>query len=1125
MSDAVVWMKVRRPLSGASVLETTNSYLNQKSYRGRNNRFNHLNVERLPLVEEDKKTALSVCSGARSDALLFEGICTQEEENLLRFNSKGTNQASKNPKQNSAHRSGLSSSSTRNFLHGKTEKLSDDEFSLHHWMTFNYNEKHADRRRHRGLGLASYVEESGSPNVSLPCFCIGELPCKQSNRKRKTSKLARGGCKLSTECRRPCCQSSIYVYPVDLCSNDHYFPSSDIQPPLFDTLCNPEPQIEQKRSLNYHSKGLLHFTAKNGVNSESNNLHKQLGKAKLNALKNVKGPFCDDGLNGSHLPRDVKRMEHKNLFSRNRRKTLLNSSSRYILAKHKRKSATSRSHSKVTQNRLQRVRNRKDTEEIYSFQANCLPCGKKIHASGMKKAIKANSDKTKRRRTSKNSNIIKVKETVGQSNFFSEKSTYRCLSNKYRPTMLEDLIGQSLVARLLSQAASKDRVAPVYLFQGLSGTGKTTTARIFARAINCTSSGGSKPCGLCGKCRALTSGKASCIWELSAASYNGIEHIHQLVESIDFTSRSPRYKVFIIDECHVFSLQTWSTLLKLFEEPPMHAVFILITTESEKVPLNVVSRCQRLQFLRIKHSDIVSRLESIANFENIFTEPGVLDLIASKANGSLRDAETLLDQLSLLDQRIVSATFHKLVGSVSDEKLMSLLNSAMSSDAVSIVQKTREIIGLGVDPLELISELEALVINILAGRYVAMEIGRNDEYLLAHAWSDVEKQKLRTALQLLLETEVQVRRVSLFKVIWLIMALLQLGSMFQSKATHGGATTKFMPVTRSTPKRTKQRTRRGPEGNLLPKARGGESDSAFESGIEDPARQVSLRSMTDHASHSTVLGDAFMSNLEEQSLINNGINIHQKSPMNLGDLWQNVVNICRPISLSNFLQNHSRLISLSLSAVNVVAHLVFVKPADTITAETHRARILESFKEVLGPYVKVQLHLASGLCRAGLIEESSAESDTVSSEIQTCWEGSDCRDEKASSDVKLRNAEVDISQNPSFLIDAVRSCGNNTSFPSWSVARARITVDGQHTSSNIIHLSNRHSVKASDHSLPANSGCPIADWCSLVQTPLNGGLYMACCLHLKKRVKTNGWKVVRLHARKYLHDCFSTKSR
>jgi len=218
---------------------------------------------------------------------------------------------------------------------------------------------------------------------------------------------------------------------------------------------------------------------------------------------------------------------------------------------------------------------------------------------------------------------------------------------KWRPQNLEEVVGQEPVTRTLANAVKTGRVAHAYLFCGPRGTGKTSTGRILAKAVNCLSEEGEKPCNACDMCRAINEGQALDLVEIDGASNRGIDEIRDLREKINFAPNIARYKVYIIDEVHMLTEPAFNALLKTLEEPPPHAIFVLATTEAHKVPLTIMSRCQRFDFRRLTQKDVVSKLQEICEEEGIHTEPQALALIAKAATGSLRDAENLLEQLLL----------------------------------------------------------------------------------------------------------------------------------------------------------------------------------------------------------------------------------------------------------------------------------------------------------------------------------------------------------------------------------------------------------------------------------------------------------------------------------------------
>ncbi len=259
---------------------------------------------------------------------------------------------------------------------------------------------------------------------------------------------------------------------------------------------------------------------------------------------------------------------------------------------------------------------------------------------------------------------------------------------KWRPRTLEDVIGQDHVARTLKQAVVQGRIAHAYLFCGPRGTGKTSTARILAKAVNCASPNDGEPCNDCASCEAVNEGRALDLVEIDAASHRGIDDIRNLKEKVHFTPAEGAYKVYIVDEVHMMTSDAFNALLKTLEEPPAHAIFVLATTEAHRVPATVISRCQRFDFHRISNRHIEECLAKICESEGIEAEPQALRAIAGNAAGSLRDAENLLEQLVVsYDSRITLAHVRELLGQGDDELALDLVRSALKGE-VSVGLKT-----------------------------------------------------------------------------------------------------------------------------------------------------------------------------------------------------------------------------------------------------------------------------------------------------------------------------------------------------------------------------------------------------------------------------------------------------
>ena len=224
--------------------------------------------------------------------------------------------------------------------------------------------------------------------------------------------------------------------------------------------------------------------------------------------------------------------------------------------------------------------------------------------------------------------------------------SYLVLARKWRPQTFEEVVGQEVVVRTLKNAILKGRIAHAYLFSGPRGVGKTSTARILAKALNCAEGPTPYPCNKCQSCNEVTSGTSLDVVEIDGASHTGVDNIRELKEALSYKPMRSRYKVYIIDEVHMLSQSAFNALLKTLEEPPLHVVFVFATTEPNKVPLTVLSRCQRFEFRRIPPELIFGHLKKIAEAEGIFADEKALRLLAEKADGSLRDAQSLLDQVA-----------------------------------------------------------------------------------------------------------------------------------------------------------------------------------------------------------------------------------------------------------------------------------------------------------------------------------------------------------------------------------------------------------------------------------------------------------------------------------------------
>jgi len=292
---------------------------------------------------------------------------------------------------------------------------------------------------------------------------------------------------------------------------------------------------------------------------------------------------------------------------------------------------------------------------------------------------------------------------------------YQPLHHKYRPQRLAELVGQQAIATTLANALRTGRIAPAYLFCGPRGTGKTSSARILARSLNCISSDvpTPEPCGHCEVCVAITAGNALDVIEIDAASNTGVDNIRELIERSRFAPVQARWKVYVIDECHMLSTAAFNALLKTLEEPPPRVVFVLATTDPQRVLPTILSRCQRFDFRRIPLADLEGHLGWIAAQESIAISAEALNLVAQRAQGGLRDAESLLDQLSLLAPPIEAAAVWDLLGAVPEQELLSLADSMAAAEPLAVIETCRQLLERGREPLALLQGLASLLRDLL----------------------------------------------------------------------------------------------------------------------------------------------------------------------------------------------------------------------------------------------------------------------------------------------------------------------------------------------------------------------------------------------------------------------------
>ncbi|CAL9241726.1 unnamed protein product [Arabidopsis halleri] len=494
----------------------------------------------------------------------------------------------------------------------------------------------------------------------------------------------------------------------------------------------------------------------------------------------------------------------------------------------------------------------------------------------------------------------------GKDSGFGKKSSrknawwHQSFTQKYAPRTFRDLLGQSLVVQALSNAVAKRRVGLLYVFHGPNGTGKTSCARIFARALNCHSTEQSKPCGVCGSCVSYDGGKNRYIREMGPVKSFDFEN---LLDKMNIRQQQRQQLVFIFDDCDTMSTDCWNALSKIVDRAPRRVVFILVCSSLDVLPHIIVSRCQKFFFPKLKDADIINSLQLIASKEEIDIEKDALKLVASRSDGSLRDAEMTLEQLSLLGTRVSVPLVQEMVGLISDEKLVDLLDLALSADTVNTVKNLRIIMETGLEPLALMSQLATVITDILAGSYDFTKDQCKRKFFWRQPLSKEDMEKLKQALKTLSESEKQLR-VSSDKLTWLTAALLQLAPDKQYLLPH--------------------------------------SSSADASFSHTPI-------MDSDPSNDAVAGTRRDGSMQGFSC---------KNRPSVEDIWLAVIEKVRVNGLKEFLYKEGRIFSISIGSAPTV-QLMFNSPIAKSTAENFKDHILKAFEVVLGSPVTLEMRTES----------------------------------------------------------------------------------------------------------------------------------------------------------------------
>ena len=343
--------------------------------------------------------------------------------------------------------------------------------------------------------------------------------------------------------------------------------------------------------------------------------------------------------------------------------------------------------------------------------------------------------------------------------------SYLVLARKWRPRGFDDLIGQESIIRVLTNSLEQGKIAHAYLFSGPRGVGKTSTARILAKALNCKNGPTSAPCGACSFCTSITDGSSIDVMEIDGASNNSVNDIRDLRERVKYVPSGGRYKVYIIDETHMLSDAAFNALLKTLEEPPPHVVFVLATTAPGKIPATVLSRCQHLPFRRIPGHKIKERLKNIANTEGISITDPALEMVARAADGSLRDSLTILDQISSFSSDINESEVSDLLG-ITDFGLLSQLSVALiEGKREDMITITSELAEKGADIRSFVRELIQFFRNLLVSSIVKdpgkiLDIGTEEIDFIKNILKETSEEQLTLILSELLSAEIDIKNSS-----------------------------------------------------------------------------------------------------------------------------------------------------------------------------------------------------------------------------------------------------------------------------------------------------------------------------------------------------------------------------
>lgn len=536
--------------------------------------------------------------------------------------------------------------------------------------------------------------------------------------------------------------------------------------------------------------------------------------------------------------------------------------------------------------------------------------------------------------------------------------TYEPLHHKYRPQTFAELVGQEAIAQTLTSAILQDRIAPAYLFTGPRGTGKTSSARIFAKSLNCISTGvpTPTPCGKCNVCQEIARGSTLDVIEIDAASNTGVDNIRDLIERAQFAPVQCRYKVYVIDEVHMLSTQAFNALLKTLEEPPNRVVFVLATTDPQRVLPTIISRCQKFDFRRISLDSMTAHLQKIAKLENINIASDAVYMVAQLAQGGLRDAESLLDQLSLFPDEITVEKVWDLVGAVPENDLMELLEAIDKDNATALIDMTRHLMNRGREPLIVLQSLASFYRDLLIAKAAPK---RSDLVALTSAtWDKLVKFATQWDTELILASqkhlqthEVQIKNTTQPR-LWLEVTLLgllpsairtQQQQIYppQFPIAKGGSQTSN--IQQSSPQNSPSQPPLAKQGSQISNI----EESSVPNLQHPPTTSPPIANHTENTSTAPIREAIPTADATNYAPTNSA------SEIDLNQLWEQVLTRLRPLGTQSLLRQHGHLVSFS----NDAAFIKINSPQLLKMVKDKVANIEEAFLQIFNRRVSVQLGL------------------------------------------------------------------------------------------------------------------------------------------------------------------------